>query len=225
MSQTFKLKQAIEDAVIAGEYSPGDRLDEQSLAERFEVSRTPVREALLQLSAEGFIEFRPRRGAIVGIPTPQRLIEMFETMAELEAACGRLAARRLTPEDDNAIETAHKACVKAAKNGDPEIYYGVNRAFHEAIYKASRNAFLAEQSLALHKRLSAYRRVQLRARHRLEQSLTEHGEILQAIRAGDENLAAKRLYDHIMIQGERFSDMMMTLATAETKSAPQRRNR
>ncbi len=150
---------------------------------------------------------------------------MFETMAELEAACGRLAARRLTPEDDSAIEAAHKACIKAAKNGDPEIYYIVNRAFHEAIYKASRNAFLAEQSLALHKRLSAYRRVQLRARNRVEQSLTEHGEILQAIRKGDETRAAKGLYDHIMIQGERFSDMMLTLATAETKSATQRRRR
>jgi DNA-binding GntR family transcriptional regulator len=214
MSQTFTLKQAIEDAVIAGEFVPGDHLDELSLAARFGVSRTPIREALLQLGAEGFIEMRPRRGAIVSVPSPQRLIEMFETMAELEAACGTLAARRLTTEDDKQIEAAHLACINAAATGDPEIYYGVNRAFHEAIYRASRNSFLAEQSLALHKRLSAYRRVQLRARNRLGQSLAEHAGIMEAIRQGNEELAAKRLRDHVLVQGERFSDMMLNLATA-----------
>jgi DNA-binding GntR family transcriptional regulator len=227
VSQAFKLKQAIEDAVIAGEFVPGDHLDELSLATRFGVSRTPIREALLQLGAEGFIEMRPRRGAMVSVPSPQRLIEMFETMAELEAACGTLAARRLTAEDDRLIEAAHLACVDAAATGDPEIYYGVNRGFHEAIYRASRNAFLAEQALTLHKRLSAYRRVQLRARNRLGQSLAEHAGILEAIRQGNEELAAKRLRDHVLVQGERFSDMMLNFAAAtEHRSrAPQRSGR
>src|SRR5438128_8060236 len=100
MSQAFRLKQSIEDAVIAGEFVPGDRLDEASLAERFGVSRTPIREALLQLGAEGYIEVRPRRGASASVPSAQRLIEMFETMAELEAACRTLGARRLTAEHD-----------------------------------------------------------------------------------------------------------------------------
>lgn len=219
MSQAFKLKQAIEDAVIAGEFVPGDRLDENSLAERFGVSRTPIREALLQLGAEGFIDVRPRRGAIVSIVSPPRLIEMFETMAELESACGRLAARRLTPEHDAAMGAAHIACEAAAQDGDNELYYAVNRSFHEAIYRASRNEFLAEQALALHKRLSAYRRVQLRARNRLLQSLQEHAEILQAIRAGDEQLAASRLLGHVLIQGEKFSDLMLGLAANE-RAAP-----
>ena len=119
MSQTFRLKQSIEDAVIAGEFLPGDRLDEASLAERFGVSRTPIREALLQLGAEGFIDVRPRRGAIVSVPSPTGLFEMFETMAEIESACGRLAARRLTPESDAAMEAAHHACETAARAGVP----------------------------------------------------------------------------------------------------------
>jgi len=219
MSQSFKLKQAIEDAVIAGEFLPGDRLDEISLAERFGVSRTPVREALLQLGAEGFIEVRPRRGAIVSVLSPTQLFEMFETMAEIESACGRLAARRLTPESDAAMEQAHRGCEKAAKDGDSEQYYAVNRTFHEAIYRASRNEFLAEEALALHKRLSAYRRVQLRARNRLLQSLQEHAGILEAIRAGDEQLAASRLHGHVLVQGERFSDMMLNLKTENRSKA------
>lgn len=215
MTQTSDLKQAIEDAVIAGEFGPGDRLDEVSLAQRFGVSRTPVREALLQLGAEGFIDVRPRRGAVVSVLSPHRLIEMFEVMAELEAACGRLAARRLTPQNDAAMAAAHDACVSAAAAGDSEAYYAVNRAFHEAIYRASRNEFLAEQAIALHKRLSAYRRVQLRARNRMAQSLNEHLEILEAIRAGHEDIAARQLQAHVVIQGERFSDMMITFAAVE----------
>ena len=212
MSQASRLKQAIEDAVIAGEFLPGDRLDEASLAERFGVSRTPIREALLQLGAEGFIDVRPRRGAIVSIPSPTGLFEMFETMAEIESACGRLAARRLTPESDAAMEAAHRACEVAARAGDSEQYYADNRNFHEAIYRASRNGFLADQAFALHKRLSAYRRIQLRARNRLLQSLQEHAAILESIRAGDEQLAATRLHDHVLVQGERFSDMVLGLA-------------
>jgi DNA-binding GntR family transcriptional regulator len=218
MGQSYKLKQAIEDAVIAGEFLPGDRLDEISLAERFGVSRTPVREALLQLGAEGFIEVRPRRGAIVSILSPTQLFEMFETMAEIEGACGRLAARRLTPENDAAMQEAHRACEKAVKDGDTEQYYAVNRNFHEAIYRATRNEFLADQALALHKRLSAYRRVQLRARNRLLQSLQEHAGILEAIRAGNEQLAANRLHGHVLVQGERFSNMMLNLK-AEGRAA------
>jgi DNA-binding GntR family transcriptional regulator len=133
-------------------------------------------------------------------------------MAEIESACGRLAARRLTPDHDAAIEAAHRGCEVAAKEGDSERYYEVNRQFHEAIYRASRNEFLADQALALHKRLSAYRRIQLRARNRLLQSLQEHAGILEAIRAGDEQLAASRLHDHVLVQGERFSDMVLGLA-------------
>ncbi len=224
MSQAFKLKQAIEDAVLSGEYFPGDRLDEVSLAERFGVSRTPIREALLQLGAEGFIDVRPRRGAVVSVLSPTKLIEMFETMAELESACGRLAARRLTPEDDAVMQAALIGCKKAAQENDSETYYAVNRAFHEAIYRASRNEFMAEYALSLHKRLSAYRRIQLRARNRLTQSLQEHSDILDAIRSGDEDLAARRLHGHIVVQGERFSDLMLGLtstqrAREEAKSA------
>ncbi len=109
------------------------------------------------------------------------------------------------------MEAAHLACEKAAHDGDSEQYYAVNRLFHEAIYRASRNGFLAEQALTLHKRLSAYRRVQLRARNRLLQSLQEHTEILEAIRAGHEQLAANSLHGHVLIQGERFSDLMLSL--------------
>ncbi len=215
MNHAVRLRQEIEDAIITGQLPPGTRLDEVSLAERYGVSRTPIREALLQLGAAGLIDVRPRRGAIVSAPNPQRLLEMFETMAELESSCGRLAARRLTPDHQARIEDAHRCCIMAAESGTPEEYYEENRAFHAAIYAASRNSFLAEQALHLHRRLEPYRRIQLRVRNRVTQSLREHEAIVEAIVAGGEELAAQRLREHVVIQGERFSDLILSLGTRD----------
>ena len=207
-----RLREAIEDEIVTGRLAPGARLEETTLAAKFGVSRTPIREALLHLAAMGLVDIRPRRGAMVSAPDPRRLVEMFETMAELEAACARLAARRHTSEDEAAILTAHAACETAAASGDSEAYYFENAAFHAAIYRASHNGFLVDQSLGLHRRLAPYRRMQLRARNRVAQSLTEHAAVVAAILAGEGDLAAKILRDHIVIQGERFSDVVISMA-------------
>ena len=90
-----RLRESIEEEIATGKLLPGTRLDEVELATRFGVSRTPIREALRLLLGEGLVETRPQRGAVVAQVTPQRLIEMFEVMAELEAMCARLAARRI----------------------------------------------------------------------------------------------------------------------------------
>jgi DNA-binding GntR family transcriptional regulator len=111
-----------------------------------------------------------------------------------------------------ALARAHEGCLIAAQAPDPDAYYAENRLFHEAIYRASRNSFLADQAFALHKRLSSYRRIQLRARNRLTSSLAEHEGVLEALRAGDADLAAARLRAHILVQGERFTDMMRALS-------------
>lgn len=211
MKPTAKLRQHLEDEIVTGKLAPGTRLDEVSLARKFGFSRTPIREALFQLEAIGLVEIRPRRGAIVSAPDLQRLIEMFETMAELEASCARLASRRVTADDEAALLTAHRACITAATAGDHETYYDENAAFHAAIYRASHNSFLAEQARALHRRLTSFRRVQLRARNRIAQSLQEHEDIAQAILAGDGDLAAQRIRDHIVIQSERFADVVASL--------------
>ncbi len=210
-THSLKLRNRIEDSIATGAYAPGERLDETVLAEHFGVSRTPVREALQQLAASGLIELRGRRGAIVSAPTPARLIEMFDVMAELEAMCGRLAARRLVAEDEAALNQTLAACRAAAEAGDPDAYYYENERFHRAIYAASGNRFLAEQALSLHKRLAPFRRLQLRVRNRLKTSQFEHEQILAAIQEGEVAIAAERLRTHVAIQGERFGDLMASL--------------
>lgn len=137
--QSNLLRDRIEDEIVTGAYRPGDRLDEASLATRFGVSRTPIREALQQLAVAGLVDVRRHRGAIVSAPDPKRLIDMFEMMAEIEAICGRLAARRLLPEDERALTEALEACRKASEQADPDVYYYENERFHRAIYAASGN--------------------------------------------------------------------------------------
>ena len=89
------LREALEEEVATGKLLPGAHLDEVELAKRFEMSRTPVREALRLLAGEGIRRIRPRRGTVVAQVSPQRLLEMFEVMAELETMCARLATRRM----------------------------------------------------------------------------------------------------------------------------------
>ena len=209
----------LEDDIATGRLLPGARLDEVSLASRFGVSRTPVREALQQLSAQGLVEIRPYRGAIVSSPDPRKLMEMFEVMAELEAMCGRLAARRLTPEHETNIRQNLSACAQAAEIGDPDSYYFENERFHRAIYAASANAFLEEQALTLHKRLSPFRRLQLRVRNRLGVSQREHEAIVSAIVAGDSKAAARELRQHVIVQGERFADLIASLEMQSRQTA------
>ena len=195
-----------------GRFPPGSRIDEQALGKRFGVSKTPIREALIQLASSGLVEVRRRKGATVSVLESRRLYEMFDVMAELEAACARRAARRMSPAHEAALKKALEACRRAAAAGDPDRYFHENEAFHHAIYAASQNAFLAEQALALHRRLRPYRRLQLRVRDRMGNSLAEHEAIVEAMLKGDGELAAERLRGHITVQGERFGDLVASLA-------------
>jgi DNA-binding GntR family transcriptional regulator len=213
-----RLRDEIENEVLTGQLMPGDRLDEVALANRFGVSRTPIREALLQLSAAGLIEVRPRRGAIVASVGTERLVEMFEVMAELEGLAGRLATRRHTDADTKAILEAHEACRRAAGSGDSDAYYYENERFHYAIYHASHSQFLFEQCSTLHRRLKAYRRLQLRVRNRVARSFAEHEQVVAALLAGDGERASAALRDHVAIQGERFSDFIASIGQSHGPS-------
>jgi DNA-binding GntR family transcriptional regulator len=211
MKISERLCETIEELIATGELAPGSALDEAMLVERYGVSRTPVREALIQLAAEGLVELRPRRGAVVAQATPQRLVEMFEVMAELEAMCARLAARRLRDDDLGALTVALARCEAAAAQHDPDAYFYANEDFHRALYAASHNAFLVEQTLALQRKLRPYRRLQLRVRHRMQHSLAEHGEILAALRQGQADQAMDATRRHVVVQGERFADLLASL--------------
>ncbi len=207
-----RLRESIEEAIATGRLLPATRLDEVDLATRFGVSRTPIREAFNLLLGEGLIETRPGRGVVVSRVTPERLIEMFEVMAELEVMCAQLAARRMSEEELAAIEKAHAACQGAVDARDPEAYFYANEHFHYAIYTASHNGFLFEQASALQRKLRPYRRLQLRVRNRIQRSFAEHQTIVDALREGNAEQLLTSVRNHVLVQGERFADLVSSLS-------------
>lgn len=214
-----RLREQIEEKIATGELQPGSHLDETELANEFGASRTPLREALIQLASSGLIILRPRRSAVVATVGPQQLVEMFEVMAELEGMCGRLAARRMSAAEHAELLAAHAACKAARDLKDPDEYYYRNELFHHLIYAGSHNAFLAEQAKALYRRLSPYRRLQLRVRGRLGASFDEHDAVVQAIMNGEGERTAELLRKHVTIQGQRFADLVASLAQLHDSTA------
>jgi len=211
------IRERLEQEILLGELDDGERLDEQRLATRFGLSRTPVREALRLLTATRLVERVPNRGTFVRAPGLDELFGMFEVMAELEALSGRLAARRADADGLDAFERVMERCESAAAAGDSDHYYRENERLHAMLYALSGNAFLQSEALALHRRLQGFRRLQLRVPRRVRDSVAEHRGIAEALRAGDAELAATRARDHVAIQGERFGDLVSARARAAVR--------
>ena len=203
-----KIRDSLEQRIVEGELSNGKRLDETELSGFYGVSRTPVREALQRLAESGLAEHLPRRGTFVRSPSLSQLVEMFEVMAELECMAIRLAARRATSNDIDALEKDNETCRAAVAANDTKKYYEVNARLHGRIYQMSGNSFLAIEARRLHDRLRPFRRLQLRVRGRMEESMAEHDIILAALRDGDADLAMETMKKHITIVGVRFNDLV-----------------
>ncbi len=203
-----KIRDSLEQRIVEGELGNGKRLDETELSGFYGVSRTPVREALQRLAESGLAEHLPRRGTFVRSPSLSQLVEMFEVMAELECMAIRLAARRATSNDIDALEKDNETCRAAVAANDTKKYYEINARLHGRIYQMSGNSFLAKEARRLHDRLRPFRRLQLLVRGRMEESMAEHDIILAALRDGDADRAMETMKKHITIVGVRFNDLV-----------------
>ncbi len=204
----------LEGLIFDGTFTDGERLDEVQLSERFAVSRTPIREALQRLAQSGLVEQLPRRGVFVRQPGPIELIEMFEVMAELEAASARFAASRISDDALKELNQTNARCNAAVEAQDTDGYYRENERFHALLYRQSGNRFLEQECLRLQRRLQPFRRVQLRLRGRLRQSMAEHERIVAALEHGDGEAAAREIRAHVAVQGEKFHHLMSSLKPA-----------
>jgi DNA-binding GntR family transcriptional regulator len=199
-----ELRLQLADEIVRGALAPGAALDETELAKRFEVSRTPVREAIRQLAASGLIETRPHRGSVVARPDSRHLTGMFEAMAELEALCAGLAAERMTVAERQALDMSHEDLRALISKGDPQRYHEINEAFHSTVYAGAHNDYLAEITLAARMRVRPFRRAQFRNLGRLAKSHVEHNRVVTAIARGDRDGAANAMRDHIMVVREEY---------------------
>lgn len=199
-----EIKKALEAEIAGGEHPPGARLEEESLARRFGVSRTPIREALIMLSASGMIELRPHRGAIVPPLGRERLVSMFEILAELEGICGSIAAHRITPSELTALREQQHLCVEAAQSGEAERYHFENTRFHAILYEGCHNQFLVEEIKRLRRRLQPYSLVRMRIMGHIDKSIMDHYAIIEALRKGDAARARDLLKTHISIRDQQL---------------------
>lgn len=206
-----QIRQALENDIVDGRFAPGEKLDPEALAKEFLCSRTPIREALQALESSGLVRVESKRGTFVTELSVVDLTERFEVMAELEAMCARLAASRATNAQVGRIRVAQTACETAAQTGDSDAYYHQNTEFHQAIYAASGNIFLEREALRLQTMLQPYRRRQLQVRGRMMRSLDEHRQIITAIEAGDPEGAGSAMNAHVIIQGDRFHQLIASL--------------
>jgi DNA-binding GntR family transcriptional regulator len=197
----------LRDRIFAGELTPGMFLDEGRLAEQMQISRTPLREALKVLTAEGLVRHEPRRGCFVNQVTEQDLDEIFPVIALLEGRCAREAALNATDGDLQALEALHDKLNRHARARRITDYYAANFAIHEAIIALANNRWLAQVIGDLRKILKLARLQQLHAPGRLDQSLSEHMAVFAALKARDPEGAEAAMRTHLTRQREALREL------------------
>ena len=194
VTRAERLAGEIADAILTGELPPGSRLDEQGLAARYSVSRTPVREALQRLETQSMLT-RDGRSLIVATLDHNQLAELYTVRTELEALAARLAARHATREEARVL--GQMVIEDRRIIDDPQALSRANRRFHHQIHLASHNRYLVQQLDIVHRTMALMARTSLAAEGRGEKSLAEHQTIVDAIAAGDAEAAEAALRTHI----------------------------
>ncbi|MEL6619872.1 MAG: GntR family transcriptional regulator [Pseudomonadota bacterium] len=192
-----RIERALVEEISAGALAPGERLDETRLAERFGVSRTPVREALSRLTAQGVLVHGEKRGVFVAQYTREELGQMFEAMHEIEAACARIASQRLTLLMRAEIEAAQEKCAAAAEAGDRNAYLRANEAFHLTIYRATGNPYIAEIASEFRRRTGPFRAKKFANRDDLIASAENHRALIADIFSEDSGTASRGMRAHM----------------------------
>jgi len=203
-----EIRLALQEEIESGKLVPGSALDERALATRFNVSRTPVREALQQLAAHSLVRIVPRQGVLVSRLSIGRVRAIMETVGELEAMCAKLAARRADDALRAELEVTLQKCQDAAIEGSTEEYAAANSAFHEAIYAGSRNSYLADLIRTARRQIHRYRLRDFVTRAQISRSLQEHQKIARAISDGDENAAGQLMLLHVPSGTTGFSEFL-----------------
>jgi DNA-binding GntR family transcriptional regulator len=220
-----RIYESIANEIIVGKLLPGHRLDEQSLATQFGVSRTPVREALRELGARRLIDLVPRRGGVVTQIGSEKLIDMLEAECEIEGLCARLAAHRMTAMEKGHLRELHEQAVGEEKS--LVRYFEINKEFHDLICAGAHNSTLDSTARELRFRLSPFRRPEptTDVAGVIARSTEEHSAIVAAILAGE----AERAYEAMRVHNARVNLGAMKLLQSqqhpEQSGADNRRSR
>lgn len=196
----IQVAEEIRRLIRANQLVSGQRLYEQRLCERLAVSRTPLREALRILSAEGLVTISPNKGARVAESSIEDIFHMFEAMSVLEGSCARLAAECLTNRDLERMEQIHEQLEISHRNGDPEGYMSWNREFHEFVQEKAGNPVLRKIASGLRDVILLHRYHQIYRPGRFDESMEEHRRLVEAFRARDSQRAERLMQAHLQKQ-------------------------
>ncbi|NMG36455.1 FCD domain-containing protein [Azoarcus sp. TTM-91] len=192
-----EVAERLRQRIFSHELPPGTWVDEQALAEQYGISRTPLREALKVLASEGLVTLKPRRGCYVTEISERDLDEVFTIMALLEGECARSSAARASAAELEELQDIHRDLERAAAAEDIDRFFEANQAFHHRVQALADNRWLLQVIEDLRKVIKLSRHHSLFSEGRLEQSLAEHRDILDALLARDADAAEARMREHI----------------------------
>jgi DNA-binding GntR family transcriptional regulator len=222
-----KILETIRDAILKGSLKPGERVSEPDLAERFGISRTPIREAFRQLESEGYLQVIPRKGAVVASLTERDVEEFYAIKIILEGFAARMAAEQLSDKDIERLETINERLQKLADEGDVKNFFKVHDEFHEVFIKASGNEKLLELINQLVMKFKRLRLASLSQPGRMDISVKEHEQLIDAFKKHDGHGADSLVRHTATIGAEVLIDSMVDELGGEKKSASviRRRNK
>lgn len=210
-----QIRDKIREMVISGELEAGSRIDEKSLSEELGVSKTPIREALKVLAAEGLIELLPNRGSRVILPSKESIQSLFAVIASLERLAAETVVLIAPKRDIDELSVLHNNMCQFFSSRDRERYFALNHQIHEAIISFTQNTVLKETHSELLARARRPRFVAITSESRWEESMKEHSLLMAAIELRDARVAGEILYKHVLKTGETYLEFL-----AHSKTSP-----
>jgi DNA-binding GntR family transcriptional regulator len=213
MKVSDQIRLLIEESISSGELLPGDAIDDVALAKNHKISRTPVREALLQLQAQGIVTNPARGGFTVSKMNLQQLLSLWELLAELEGVAVRLACERMSQAEIRALSKLHVGSIKAVEKNDVDKWQELNLQFHDLIYQGARNMHLRQEVMRLRFRTGVYRRHAFASLGDVRASYMQHEKIVQAIQTRSASSACVFMADHMRPgrDSKSLNDFIMSL--------------
>ena len=199
----------LREMILGGELRPGSALPENKLCDIFGVSRTPLREAFKVLASEGLIDLRPHRTPLVTSVDPEEIAAVFEVMIALERLAGMRAARFATAEEIANLDNLHSQLVTLHRDGSRAEYFRMNQKIHSEITRLARNAVLQSTWTALTAKIVRARALANYDAKRWDESIQEHEQFMNLLRAGDADRLADSLADHMRRTGSAVYDMLI----------------
>lgn len=198
----------VRDLIIEGQLVPGERVNEATLGQHLGVSRTPLREAMRTLAAEGLVDIRPSRGTVVRRLTREDIHSMLEVLAELERMAGRLACQRADDEKIDHLLALHEEMMRYYRARDRLPYYKLNQAFHTGVARASKNPTLMDVQGRIQARLKRIRFIGNQRPEAWADAVAEHEEMAVALRARDGERLGQVLHRHLFNTWSRVQDVV-----------------